>query len=136
MRATVQPAAPKVAVGYRPTRFAAPRPIFESKPNSTVAPSATDDMAAAMAEAERKIADGTDAGDRNTPVPLPTPPVAVQPARIQLVSASGGIPPGQIATLAGLKKELQAQKVTWNSQSVKESLRDKQLRVDVIRGTF
>ena len=42
----------------------------------------------------------------------------------------------QAASLAGLKQALKSQKMEWNTREVRQSLKDKQIRIDVFRGSF
>jgi len=55
--------------------------------------------------------------------------------RVQLVS-SRSLSPGQVATLADLKRALKQKQNEGLSDEVLQSMKDRQIRVDVIRGTF
>ena len=76
---------------------------------------------------------------KEIPLPMPgetekTPPAA--PATIRLISGSVSPPADQAASLAGLKQALKSQRLEWNTNQIKQSLKDKQIRIDVIRGSF
>jgi hypothetical protein len=51
-------------------------------------------------------------------------------------SASSGIPSEQAASLAGLKQALKQQSLGWNVGELRQSLRDKQIRIDLIKRSF
>ncbi len=61
---------------------------------------------------------------------------ASAPASLKLVSGSVSMPADQAASLAGLKQALKTQRLDWNTSQVRQSIKDRQIRIDVIRGSF
>ena len=61
------------------------------------------------------------------------PPTAY---KIQLSASGTEIPGGQTVTLAGLKQSLKQQSLGWNVNEVRQSLRDKQIRIDLLKRSF
>jgi hypothetical protein len=56
-------------------------------------------------------------------------------SRIQL-SASSEAPSEQVASLAGLKQALKQQSLSWNVGDLRQSMRDKQIHIDLIKRSF
>jgi hypothetical protein len=59
-----------------------------------------------------------------------------QPVRIQLIAAANPVGAGQMATLADIRRSLRNRNGALSSRELRESLKDKEIRVDVIRGSF
>ncbi len=106
---------------------AAPEVVAPDVPNSVepvMAPAA-----AGMVSADMKTPVTTEAIEE-TPVKSPTV------CRIQLSASGPEIPGGQTATLAGLKQALKQQSMRWNVNELRQSMRDKQIRIDLIKRSF
>lgn len=111
-----------------------PRPVAKVGDAQPVAPSLLD---------LPDLGDAAPAMPEPAPVIEPEPSITVmtaevQPAettRVQLVS-SRSLSPGQVATLADLRRSLRQQQGDALSAEVLQSMKDRQIRVDVIRSTF
>jgi hypothetical protein len=53
-----------------------------------------------------------------------------------MVAAAPGPAPGQIATLADLKRDLRSAQAERGTPVVRDDLRPGQIRVDVVKGSF
>lgn len=56
--------------------------------------------------------------------------------RILLAASSGAIDASQLASLADLKRELSRSQIGLDSRELKQRMRDHQIRIDVIKGSF
>lgn len=63
-------------------------------------------------------------------------PAPAKPTRILLAASSGAIDASQLASLADLKRELSRSQIGLDSRELKQRMRDHQIRIDVIKGSF
>ena len=76
---------------------------------------------------------------KTEPATVVTPEVtrrSSEVTHITLTASASGIPVDQIASLATIKQSLRRQRPNWDTPDVSQSIKDRQIRIDLIRGTF
>ncbi|MGC8666722.1 MAG: zf-HC2 domain-containing protein [Chthonomonadales bacterium] len=125
-------ALPKVASAAGSLRV---KPVLAGPHHPAVAePNVTETDTVEMASATV-----TPVPDKLEPASVATPDVARRTSdttHITLTASASGIPVDQIASLATIKQNLRRQRPNWDTPDVSQSIKDRQIRIDLIRGTF
>lgn len=111
------------------------KPVLAGQHHLAVAePNATETDAVEVASAV-----ATPNPEKVEPAAVATPVVAprsTDTTHITLTASASGIPVDQIASLATIKQNLRRQRPNWDTPDVSQSIKDRQIRIDLIRGTF
>lgn len=123
-------------------RLVSKPPTFKAKPaeGDAIAEDPTPLVPETKEPANVPVTGGMVTADMKTPVVGPaeveSPVRAPTVSRIQISASSTEIPSDQTVTLAGLKQALRQQSMGWNMGEARQNLKDKQIRIDLLKRSF